>query len=329
MPQCLNQNNNNQCTSCSEDNGVTDGNVLVESRVRTYNAEFTNQWGALPGNYLVNPNPQMCDQQCQDIHNNVIRVSRFIETQLESNQQLPLYTSSINTWFEKNGYFLRAGWWINEPDQENETQAFYQSQAFYGQRNISEHQNNRWCSYGTDITIVAHEFCHGLIHQARGCKLSENQLQENAVEESLCDIFAILVRNFQPDQNTWLEDIRNWQWCVGEDFETVGQPLRCLDTRMARGREIERNTRMYHDLSLFHSHVFYTFMTTPDEYGGYLFNGEFALQLFRETLENLTVDTNFSKSQTNFVESAITLLEYDPLGNRKVQAIQDAFNTLH
>ncbi len=185
-------------------------------------------------------------------------------------------------------------------------------------------------SYGTDITVVAHEFCHGLIKSP----------PKNPLAESFCDIFAVLVRNYYRDDGSYWNNPHNWLWVVGENFQEGTGSLRRLDTLLSLRftdagsvyGQIDWNTaKNYYELSLIHSHAFYRLMTIHNTVinGQPLFNGEFALKLFGAVLEDIsTLDRfpkSFSESRRVFEEKAQVLLRASPHTNHQLDAISQAF----
>jgi len=208
--------------------------------------------------------------------------------------------------------------------------------ALFGQREI----NGRNLSYGTDITVVAHEFCHGLIQQIEE---GDNEFTEKkALEESFCDIFAVLVRNYHRDDGCYRNNPHNWLWDVGENFQEGTVSQRQLDKLLSltsNGAEsfyeqiqidnwtTGNNNYHEHELSLIHSHAFYRLMTIHNTVidGQPLFNGEFALKLFRQVLKSISALNNFLDSRRVFEEEAQLLLAPSPHIEVQLDAISQAF----
>ena len=189
----------------------------------------------------------------------------------------------------------------------------------------------------TDITVVAHEFCHGLIQQIEE---GDNEFTEKkALEESFCDIFAVLVRNYHRDDGCYRNNPHNWLWDVGENFREGARSQRQLDKLLSLRftdagpvyGQIQINdwntAENYHELSLIHSHAFYRLMTTHNTVidGEPLFNGEFALKLFREVLKSISALNNFLDSRRVFEEQAEELLAPSPHIEDQLDAISQAF----
>lgn len=283
---------------------------------RTYNLRYENYSSkiTLTDHRLVD---DPCHDFCQQARDNVETVAQFIDDNF--NKPLDRYEAIINVNVrDKYGNYLPAAW---GPQTRR---------ALFAQRLI----DGRNRSYGTDITAVAHEFCHGLIQSISNDRPIDDEFSEkNALEESFCDIFAVLVRNNNRDDGCYWNNPHNWLWDVGENFQEGTGSLRRLDTLLSLRftdagsvyGQIDWNTaKNYHELSLIHSHAFYRLMTIHNTVinGQPLFNGEFALKLFREVVEDISTLDSFSESRRVFKERAKKSLKASP---RQLDAISQAF----
>ena len=280
---------------------------------RTYNLRYKDYSSDIILTYhsLVDG---ICQDFCQQARDNVETVAKFIKRNFKKPLKLDRYEAIINVG-RINGSYEPAAWGRKT------------RRALFGQREI----NGRNLSYGTDITVVAHEFCHGLIQQIEE---GDNEFTEKkALEESFCDIFAVLVRNYHRDDGCYRNNPHNWLWDVGENFQEGTGSLRRLDTLLSLRftdagsvyGQIDWNTaKNYHELSLIHSHAFYRLMTIHNTVinGQPLFNGEFALKLFREVVEDISTLDSFSESRRVFKERAKKSLKASP---RQLDAISQAF----
>lgn len=301
------------CTEChgAPSNGNCGLPQTYNLRYKDYSSNIT-----LTDHSLVD---DPCHDSCQQARDNVETVAQFINGNFS--RPLDQYKAIINV-ATINGYYQPAAW--------------YTKRALFAQREING--INR--SYGTDITVVAHEFCHGLIQQIN--KFSSDQKpnnkcpQKNALEESFCDIFAVLVRNYHRDYGFYWNNPHNWLWDVGENFQEGTGSLRRLDTLLSLRftdagsvyGQIDWNTaENYHELSLIHSHAFYRLMTIHNTFidGEPLFNGEFALKLFRQVLESISALNNFLDSRRVFEQQAQRLLAPSPHIEVQLDAISQAF----
>jgi Zn-dependent metalloprotease len=303
---------------CTECHGAPyNGNFGLS---RTYNLRYENYSSkiTLTDHRLVD---DPCHDFCQQARDNVETVAQFIDDNF--NKPLDRYEAIINVG-RINGSYEPAGWGRKT------------RRALFGQREI----NGRNLSYGTDITVVAHEFCHGLIQQIEE---GDNEFTEKkALEESFCDIFAVLVRNYHRDDGCYRNNPHNWLWDVGENFQEGTVSQRQLDKLLSltsNGAEsfyeqiqidnwtTGNNNYHEHELSLIHSHAFYRLMTTHNTVidGEPLFNGEFALKLFRQVLKSISALNNFLDSRRVFEEEAQLLLAPSPHIEVQLDAISQAF----
>ena len=302
------------CTECH--GAPSNGNCGLS---RTYNLRYKDYSSdiILTDHSLVDG---ICQDFCQQARNNVETVAQFIKGNFKKPLKLDRYEAIINVG-RINGSYEPAGWGRKT------------RRALFGQREI----NGRNLSYGTDITVVAHEFCHGLIQQIEE---GDNEFTEKkALEESFCDIFAVLVRNYHRDDGCYRNNPHNWLWDVGENFQEGTVSQRQLDKLLSltsNGAEsfyqqIQINdwntAENYHELSLIPSHAFYRLMTihNPVIDGEPLFNGEFALKLFRQVLESISALNNFLDSRRVFEQQAQRLLAPSPHIEVQLDAISQAF----
>ena len=289
---------------------------------RTYNLRYKDYSSAIILTYhsLVDG---ICQDFCQQARDNVETVAKFIKRNFKKPLKLDRYEAIINVG-RINGSYEPAAWGRKT------------RRALFGQREI----NGRNLSYGTDITVVAHEFCHGLIQQIEE---GDNEFTEKkALEESFCDIFAVLVRNYHRDDGCYRNNPHNWLWDVGENFQEGTVSQRQLDKLLSltsNGAEsfyeqiqidnwtTGNNNYHEHELSLIHSHAFYRLMTTHNTVidGEPLFNGEFALKLFRQVLKSISALNNFLDSRRVFEQQAQRLLAPSPHIEVQLDAISQAF----
>jgi len=303
------------CTECH--GAPSNGNCGLS---RTYNLRYKDYSSdiILTDHSLVDG---ICQDFCQQARNNVETVAQFINSPTSKFKPLDRYEAIINVASIEHR-FCPAAW--------------YTKRALFAQRLI----DGRNRSYGTDITVVAHEFCHGLIQQIEE---GDNEFTEKkALEESFCDIFAVLVRNYHRDDGCYRNNPHNWLWDVGENFQEGTVSQRQLDKLLSltsNGAEsfyeqiqidnwtTGNNNYHEHELSLIHSHAFYRLMTihNPVIDGEPLFNGEFALKLFRQVLESISALNNFSESRRVFEQQAQRLLAPSPHIEVQLDAISQAF----
>ena len=154
------------CTECND--APSNGNCGLS---RTYNSRDNDYFSEInrANHRLVD---DLCRDFCQQARDNVETVAQFIKGNFS--RPLDKYEAIIN--------FDVPALWYAKPASSGQGEI---KRALFGQREI----NGIMRSYGTDITVVAHEFCHGLIKSP----------PKNPLAESFCDIFAVLVRNYTLD----------------------------------------------------------------------------------------------------------------------------------
>jgi bacillolysin/neutral peptidase B len=198
-----------------------DGNRRLRNtvrNVRTHDFAFRDALFAsaqLPGAVVGAP-PDPFPGAAVSAHANAAEVARFLADVLRrdglDNAGGP-FVSSINCTYRNFTPGIRE--WRNA--------AWIGTQMIYGQRLV----NGALRSYAIAKDVVAHEIMHGLTdHTAR----LEYQVESGALNESLSDIFGIIISN--ADES----DVERWNWEMGEDLSTTGIPLRDLSDPTKRGQ---------------------------------------------------------------------------------------------
>ncbi|MFM7880776.1 MAG: hypothetical protein ACKO8H_02565, partial [Microcystis panniformis] len=135
------------CTECHS--APSNGNCGLS---RTYNSRYNGYFSEInrANHRLVD---DLCHYFCQQARDNVEIVAKFINSDTNSDtskfRPLDRYEAIINV-----ARIIINGVGIGHPPTWNRKTR----QALFGQREI----NGIMRSHGTDITVVAHEFCHGL-----------------------------------------------------------------------------------------------------------------------------------------------------------------------
>jgi Zn-dependent metalloprotease len=262
---------------------------------------------------------------CYQSYQNILTVVDCIDQVIENpNHRLQNYIASINYCQKEykncQGEYKNAHWYPAG------------RQAIFGQKSI----NSNLCSYATDLTIiVAHEFCHGLIAQIHGKGgLDRGEInrdtrrtkypESSALEESLCDIFAILVCNRD-------RPIENWQWQIGSNFGDNGGAERDLTQEQYNEPPYQNgyNPNLdFYDNSIIHSRAFYHLMNSPttDNSNSYLFNADFAIQLFSQILIRVQPERCFADSHRIFLAVAQKLRIFRNQTQSRQQEIIQAIN---
>ncbi len=101
------------------------------------------------------------------------------------------------------------------PEWRNAAWVPGRSQMIYGQRRLAD---GALRSYALALDIVAHEFFHGVTSSTARIMYSG---QSGALNESLSDIFGVIVSNYRGSRRRRLD---LWDWEIGEDLPEDGGP---------------------------------------------------------------------------------------------------------
>lgn len=174
---------------------------------RTHDFEFRDamiQQARLPGRFVSSP-PTPWDPGAVSAHANATEVVDFLSDILgrdgldNAGGQI---VSSVNCVYQ------------TEPgEREWRNAARFRGQMIYGQRMV----DGALRSYAASLDVVAHELLHGLTENTARL---EYRFQSGALNESLSDIFGVIISNFHES------DVTNWNWQIGEDLDETGLPLR-------------------------------------------------------------------------------------------------------
>lgn len=270
------------------------------------------------GEYLVN---NSCRSQCIEAHENLIRVADFIQNTLQ-------HKWGKEDWEHKN--FLSN---INCKNKQWDRAYWKKDQAFFGQHRNGE----KLISLATSLDIVTHEFFHGVSEQIVDLPYTK---ESGALDESYCDIFAILLVNSHES------DISKWQWEIGRGFGNNGEAVRDLsepekfdqpgkikDSRdslaLRNGmvpREKSRKFDAMHYYSGIHNKAAYKLLVSKDsEDQYYLFNAASGARLFYLALNRLPKTSSFKNSYFEIKKAAKSLFRNDTDKQDKLDAIDNAF----
>lgn len=287
-----------------------------------------SKFDSLPGQYTFIAGK--CDSvpdydlDCVQAYNNINRVVDFIQRFALEQQKLQQYIASINcvqlptSPSEQDWYWHPAAW------------IPWKKQAIFGEYT---HDGTRR-SVAILPDVVAHEFCHGLINHNCGRRLGVRE--SAALEESLCDIFAIIVVNSNLNQPLEDQPIINWNWKIGRDVYGSGSVLRDPSSPPSSdnpnfnqlGHPLHRegylNVAQCHENSNIYSRAMYLWLTAQDDSGNALFNASFAANLFFATLEKLAIGVDFDNCATTMYSIAKKFLREDGDRTQKLRTIQGA-----
>ena len=195
----------------------------------------------------------------------------------------------------------------NPTGKEWHNAAWIGKQMVYGQKKAGRALR----SYAAALDVVAHEICHGLTD--RTARL-QYQGMTGAMNESLSDIFGIIISNFDQPH------IKKWNWQMGEDLTESGVPLRDLSDppkfrQPDHMNDFVQTTADFggvHTNSGIHNKAAFNILTTPAPGGGMLFDAQTVIQLFYLTLtQHLSRTSGFQDSRRGMDLSARSLLRND------------------
>jgi Zn-dependent metalloprotease len=210
-------------------------------------------------------------------------------------------------------------------------------QVVYGQ---IETYPGELISFASSLTIVAHEFFHGVTHFSAklGCRYGES----GALNESYSDIFAVIVANrHQPY-------ISQWNWEIGEPITNCGFPVRNIkcphkyhqaahldeyveeQTYIDDQGKVRKESNIHHNNGI-HNRAAYNIIIAQND-NQYLFNRPGDLKristLFYRGLIGILNGENaaFKDSRESLVKAIPAAFENDDRQYEIEQAIRNAFN---
>lgn len=291
----------------------------TEFNIHTYDFEFRSlglERSLLPGTYVSEIVPFADDGAGCVTHRNTLTVARFIRDVLQRNgldRNGAQYTSSVNctntATLSTPREWLNAAWLPRE------------KQVVYGQKRV----NGELLSYGTIISIVAHELFHGVTQFTARLQCVG---QSGALNESYSDIFAVLVANFsEPDLNQW-----NWQ--IGEPMGNTGLPIRDLcnpkrhdqPDHMNDYRDTTDDQGGVHINNGIHNKAAYNLITARNQNGQFLFDARTSAALFYGALIQLAPTSGFQDSRRALLLRGNTMFRRDPQRAEKLKSISKAFD---
>jgi Zn-dependent metalloprotease len=317
-----------------------DGNNLncSDLNIHTYRFNFQSyRNNLLPGEYVNNVQGEFAPAGVS-AHANAIYVASFLKEVLEHeglNKSGGKYISTVECIEgeqEEDGTneWLNAAW-IEYEDKQCEDRG----QFIFGQ--IEDSNCSKLISFAASMSIVAHEFFHGVTYHMAGLKGCEKRLDDNgepyfintepsSLNESYSDIFAVIITNYDnPDRN-------NWHWEIGWEIEDV------LSSRNLSPRSLySSGAGQYTDFVIddrphcnsgIHSKAAYRIMIEVDQ-GKYLLKTPELARLFYRSLLNLGPTAGFIDSRNSLIFAAASLFYKDSQRLLKIKsAISEAFDSV-
>jgi len=302
------------------------GFVLIDPvhNVETYDFNFGDpsvDGADLPGVAIANP--PAWTPAAVSAHANAVDVSEFLRTVLRRDNidgRGGTMKSSINCVVQAAE--TGPNEWVN---------AFWNSeQMVYGQ--VARDGGLR--SLSANVDVVAHEMFHGVTdYTAR----LEYAFQSGAMNESLSDIFGIVVSNLGND------DPRTWNWEMGENLLPGNQPIRDLSNPPRFGQP--EHMKNYRDLeytiegdwggvhvnSGIHNKAAFNMFTSEDEAGALILTPtEVAAIFYLALTQRLSRTSQFTDSRRFAVSSARSLFRRLSATERtaKIAAVGSAFEAV-
>jgi bacillolysin len=90
-----------------------------------------------------------------------------------------------------------------------------------------------WRSFAHHTDVTAHELVHGLIERTSRLQYSG---EAGALNESLCDIFGIVLKNWPANETDKPKPLCEWVWTFGDGLAAGGGPLRNLAAPLTCGQ---------------------------------------------------------------------------------------------
>jgi Zn-dependent metalloprotease len=292
--------------------------------VQTFDFKFKdpiNQEKLLPGTAIANP-PKWTPTAVS-AHANSEAVADFLRTQFSrnniDNKGGPM-NSSINCLVlseQEEPKVWRNAFWNGD-------------QMVYGQVLF----NGKLLSICVDLDVVAHEMFHGVTDNTSRL---EYQTQSGALNESLSDIFGMIVNNFS------IPDTKDWNWKLGERLDTDGKPFRDMSNPTAFGQP--DNMKNYQDLPVssngdyggvhinsgINNFAAFKILSARDAAGvAVLTPAETAQIYYLADTQRLSATSQFVDMRRAVQDSALTLFRNLPVDQRtaKLAAIDDAYDAV-
>jgi Zn-dependent metalloprotease len=292
--------------------------------VQTFDFKFRDPIVAkqkLPGTAISNP-PAFAPSAVS-AHANAEAVATFLRNVLRRNNidnQGGQMNSSISCVVARES-----------PDGKQWFNAFWNgAQMVYGQRK----NGTTMMSLSVDLDVVGHEMFHGVTDSTARLEYAN---QSGALNESISDIFGIIIANFaNPDPRTW-------NWKVGEGLSPSGEPFRDMSDPAKFGQPAHMNNFRnlpntdagdyggVHTNSGIHNKAAFNILTAVGGAGNLLLSPQEVAAVFYLSLtQQLSRTSQFADSRRGALVSARTLFRNLPQSQQddKIKAIEKGFSTV-
>lgn len=184
-------------------------------------------------------------------------------------------------------------------------------------------------SLGRFLEVVAHELCHGVTQHTAEL---EYQGESGALNESLSDIFGVIVANMTrlgPDTSAW-------DWRLGVGLAPGGGTLRDMSdpstgsppqpSNMGSWVNTSSDFGGVHTNSGIHNFAAYTLMTSAASDGAVAFPPDELARMYYFVLMQLTSNSRFSDVRQKLIDTTNTRRQGDPRCPIMVAAIEQAYD---
>lgn len=196
---------------------------------------------------------------------------------------------------------------------------------YFGQ---AQDQSGAWVSWAKDLHLVAHELMHGITKTTANL---DYQDESGALDESLCDIFGLIVENLAAGRAA----TSSWSWELGPGLGNAGGPLRDLGAP-ARGTPAQPATLAnwtpdpndhggVHLNSGIHNVAGHGLLTATLSNGNPAFEPEEVAKLYYWILLKAPNSTDFSDMRQRLVDAVTTRYRSDPFLQERIDAVKDAY----
>jgi Zn-dependent metalloprotease len=138
--------------------------------------------------------------------------------------------------------------------------------------------------------------------------------QPGALNESFCDIFGVIIRNWDWTQLQTGGDVGAWNWRIGDALGSGGGPLRNMQSPQVTGDpdhmrdylKTSTDNGGVHTNSNIHNKAAYNFLVASDQNGQALFTPREVALLYYLTLQRLSRTSDFQSTLATLVNVAGT-----------------------
>lgn len=203
---------------------------------------------------------------------------------------------------------------------------WWNGRMWYGQMRTPDGETRSLSGY---LDIIAHELTHGLIEHTADLIYKG---QSGALNESLCDIFGVIVANWY--QVGTDSDTDKWSWQIGPGLGEDGKQIRDLQdpTRTGDPGHMKDYLRTRHDdggvhtNSNIHNKAAYHLLTATDSKGDKQLTPREAAMLYYMCLMRLPQRASFARTLRGLLDVARAYFAGDAaVQARKLAAIEKAY----